>query len=183
MAQERYELLSLALSYPSQELMDLIEKRTFDKVFNEVAPFTGSLEDLEVEYCRLFVGPAHVEVPPYESVYRGHGNSMQKGNVKGSASIQVAEVYRKAGLTLNQEFTDLPDHIAVETLFIAYLESMKVVSPDEGFDEIQNQFVKNHLVQWAPVFADDVIKKTRNPWYSYIASLLTDIVIEQLRVE
>ncbi|NLB88040.1 MAG: molecular chaperone TorD family protein, partial [Syntrophomonadaceae bacterium] len=69
MTKDNYELLSIALSYPQAELLKLIRDGVFDETFGKKAPVPADLEELEVEYCRLFVGPGHVDVPPYESVY------------------------------------------------------------------------------------------------------------------
>ncbi|MFY9141159.1 MAG: molecular chaperone TorD family protein, partial [Thermacetogeniaceae bacterium] len=119
---QRFELLAKALFYPTQELMDAIKEGLYSEEFGE-APVPSNLEELEVEYCRLFVGPGRVEVPPYESVYHGHDSTMQQGLVMGPVTLEVKELYYEAGLQLAADFSDMPDHIAVETLFLAYLEA------------------------------------------------------------
>ncbi len=142
--QQQYALLAKALFYPTTELIDAVEKGLYSEEFGAV-PLPGSLEDLEVEYCRLFVGPGHVEVPPYESVYHGHDSTMQQGLVMGPVTMEVKELYYEAGLQLAAEFSDMPDHIAVETLFLAYLEAQLELSADENLLRQKHLFLKNHI--------------------------------------
>lgn len=172
----RYELLALALSYPHPELIDAIEQGRYDKEFGKSAPLPANLEELEVEYCRLFVGPGHVEVPPYESVYREHDIKMQKGLVMGPAAVEVNKLYQQAGLQLAQGFHDMPDHIAAETWFLAYLEASAQNEQEQDFFEQKRQFINEHLGQWAAAFAEAVIKVTRHPWYLYASQLLAEAI-------
>jgi TorA maturation chaperone TorD len=175
--QNRYELLALALSYPHPELVNAIEQGQYDKEFGQTAPFPVNLEELEVEYCRLFVGPGHVEVPPYESVYREHDIKMQQGLVMGPPTAAVSKLYREAGLQLAQGFHDMPDHIAAETWFLAYLEAMAAHSADgQDFLQQKRQFMDQHLGQWAGAFAEAVRKASRHAWYIYISKLLAETI-------
>jgi TorA maturation chaperone TorD len=91
--QIQYELLAMALSYPSYELLAAIKDGEFDRVFACQAPVPSSLEEMEIEYCRMFVGPGHVEAPPYESVYRGNDINLQKGCVIGQQFKGVGNKY------------------------------------------------------------------------------------------
>ncbi len=174
MVKENYDLLSLAFSYPGERLLKVIKAGIFDEVFGKNAPIPNDLEELEVEYCRLFVGPGLVEVPPYESVYRNPELNMQKGLVMNNIVFEIEKKYKKAGLKINQEFTDMPDHIAVETLFIAYLEAMDQTHPEGDFMQQKKQFLQNHLGSWGLLFANEVIKKGYHPWYIYIAEILAE---------
>lgn len=181
-AQKKYELLALALSYPKAELMTAIENGQFNQEFHKTAPIPVSVEELEVEYCRLFVGPGHVEVPPYESVYHGNDIDLQEGLVMGSSTLKVKEIYREAGLQLKNEFTDLPDHIAVETWFLAYLEAMAQFNQEEEFSQLKHQFIEEHLGQWAVPFIESVKKATRHPWYAFVSDLLSELLQAEQKV-
>jgi len=74
------------------------------------------LQPLQVEYARLFVGPFHVEAPPYGSVYLE-----TNGRLMGESTIAVKKFYQKYGLELDQDFSELPDHISAELEFVYYL--------------------------------------------------------------
>jgi TorA maturation chaperone TorD len=176
----RYELLAMALSYPAPDLMLAVEKGYFDEVFGKSVPIPASLEELEVEYCRLFVGPGHVDVPPYESVYRGQDIAMQSGLVMGQAALDVKKDYYQAGLQLADTFTDMPDHVAVEVLFLAYLEAMAETTPGGNFLAQKRRFIKDHLGQWVSPFAEAVQQKSRLPWYAFASGLLKETVQTEL---
>ncbi|MGS0764554.1 TorD/DmsD family molecular chaperone [Syntrophomonas curvata] len=174
--QSRYELLALALSYPHPELVAAIEQGRYDKEFGQTAPLPVNLEELEVEYCRLFVGPGHVEVPPYESVYREHDIKMQKGLVMGPPAAAVSKMYQEAGLQLARGFHDMPDHIAAETWFLAYLEAMSNSADGLDFLQRKQQFIHRHLGHWAAAFAEAVQRASRHAWYIYVSKLLAETI-------
>lgn len=174
--QNRFELLALALSYPNPELVDAIEQGKYDNEFGKTAPHPVNLEELEVEYCRLFVGPGHVEVPPYESVYREHDIKMQKGLVMGPPAVEVNKLYQEAGLQLAQGFHDMPDHIAAETWFLAYLEAMTKNTEEQDCLQHKQQFIDQHLGQWVVTFAEAVQKASHHAWYIYISQLLAETI-------
>lgn len=174
--QQQYELLALAFSYPQEELISAIRTGVYDKLLASSAPIPIRLEDLEVEYCRLFVGPGHVEVPPYESVYRQHDINMQAGLVMGESALEVKAKYQQAGLQITDDFHDMPDHIAVEILFLAYLEAMAGMYPEAGYQEDKQRFIHEHLGRWVEPFAREVMEHSRHPWYTFASYLLIDII-------
>lgn len=176
MLSQEYELLALAFSYPDQQLLETIHSGIFDRYFTAEVPQPGCLEDLEVEYCRLFVGPGHVEVPPYESVYRHNSHPLQQGCVMGSACVDVRRLYQEAGLMLNPGFSEMEDHIAVETIFMAYLLEQGEQEPQSPYRKQATHFLQDHLQEWAPVFAAQVEARTRHPWYAFVARELGQLV-------
>lgn len=175
-----YELLALALSYPHTDLLQTIRQGQFDGAFGRKAPVPDNLEELEVEYCRMFVGPGHVEVPPYESVYRGHDHNMQRGTVMGKAAVDVRNSYARAGLQLNASFSDMPDHIAVETWFLAYLEAMTSSDPQGEYGEHKRRFLQEHIGLWVEPFVTGVQQRGRHPWYRYASDLLLKTINQEL---
>lgn len=177
--QQQYELLALAFSYPQEELISAIQTGIYDDLFASSAPDNIRLEELEVEYCRLFVGPGHVEVPPYESVYRQHDISIQAGLVMGESAVEVKEKYQQAGLQIAEDFHDMPDHIAVEILFLAYLEAMASIHPEDSYQEYKQRFINEHLGQWVEPFAREVREHSRHPWYTFASYLLTDLIPQE----
>lgn len=180
MQKRDYELLSLAFSYPGENLFVAIKEGAFGDVFGKTAPIPETIEELEVEYCRLFVGPGVVEVPPYESIYRATELEIQKGLVMGDVAFEVQNKYKKAGLAIKKDFTDMPDHIAVEILFVAYLEAMESSNPGQNYLEHKDQFMKEHLGVWVPNFIDAIKRKGHHPWYIYVAGLLEDTIMTEL---
>lgn len=130
-----------------------------------------SLEELLVEYARLFVGPFKIMVPPYSSLYFGDKTLMS------NVSIWVLEYYKQAGLNFDRNVKDLPDHIAVETEFLYYLLFNKIKEWEEGNYENMGKlhdllvyFVNNHYRKWVPEFCNRVIEKTHNGFYKSMAT-------------
>lgn len=71
-----------------------------------------SEQDLMIEYARLFVGPYSLIAPPYGSYY------LDGGIVMGETTVAVKQIYELAGVMLNENFKDLPDHIITELEFL-----------------------------------------------------------------
>jgi TorA maturation chaperone TorD len=178
--QIQYELLAMALSYPSYELLAAIKDGEFDRVFACQAPVPSSLEEMEIEYCRMFVGPGHVEAPPYESVYRGNDINLQKGCVMGPPVAEVKKIYAESGLQLADGFADMPDHIAVETWFLAYLEAMTAVDPEGQYAETKKRFLTQHIGQWITPFYQAVQQHGKHSWYKYTVDMLHNIIQEEM---
>ncbi|AFM00281.1 MULTISPECIES: molecular chaperone [Desulfitobacterium] len=136
------------------------------------------LQDMKVEYSRLFVGPGHVVAPPYESVYKTRDDDNEIGVVMGDAAIAAKRFYRSAGLELSDDFTDLPDHIALELYFMAYLCSLEfdMANEDKEKDPIsirkmQTDFLKTHLGSWITDLSQAVDRGTNSEFYRGVAGL------------
>ena len=125
-----FKLFSLIFSYPRQDVIDEIKQMAddFPELRSALQRFTGmDLEELQVEYTRLFVSHHPTLLcPPYESYYR-------EGIVYGNASVEVREIYESRGLSYVYE-SEPPDHISVELDFLA-------ITGDEEFLERLKEWV------------------------------------------
>ena len=128
-------------------------------------------EDLSVEYARLFVGPFELLAPPYGSVYLDDG-----GRVMGDSTMQVIEIYQKEGLSRNDDFKDLPDHIAVEMEFMSYLifkerESLEKSDLDTAREYMNKQesFLNTFIRSWVPPFCKKIKEGTENGFYKALS--------------
>ncbi len=129
-----------------------------------------ALRALEVEYNRLFVGPARPPAPPYESLYRDPG-----GLVMGPSAQAVQARYTEAGFAMAPDHRDLPDHVAAELAFMACLAA-------EGeatwpWQQRAAAFLTQHLAVWLPLFCQRVRAAGRHPFYPALADL-TEAVIQ-----
>ncbi|MCK5350923.1 molecular chaperone TorD family protein, partial [bacterium] len=113
---------------------------------------TTQQEELVVEYAHLFVGPHELVAPPYGSVYLDG-----QGEVMGPSTRDVIRIYQEEGLALEENLTELPDHITVELEFLYYLVTSELKALYSGdaqeaiklFDK-QKSFLDKHLLKWAP---------------------------------
>lgn len=107
---------------------------------------------LENEYVRLFVN-ALPEVPcaPYGSVYL-------EGTLMGASTMRVAGIYRKYGLNPDE----LPDHVSVESEFLAWLSEEATHSSEarKDFDSLCA-----HFQGWTPRFLAQVEQYDQLGWY------------------
>ena len=124
---ECFRLLAACFYKPQKEIF--LQEKVFqnltsllEPVCPDAAHFSNKMsesilkyseEELSVEYATLFVGPYELKAPPYGSVYLDEGR-----RVMGDSTIEVIRMYQEAGLTLDENFKELPDHIAVELEFI-----------------------------------------------------------------
>ena len=136
--------------------------------------FLEALRTLEIEYNRLFVGPGRPQAPPYESVYRD-----PRGLVMGPAARGVERRYAEAGLAIATDHRDLPDHVATELGFMAYLAMQEAEAQGEdatAWLERERTFLRDHLTVWLPRFCQRVREVSRHPFYTALAELTMTLV-------
>jgi DMSO reductase family type II enzyme chaperone len=129
----------------------------------------GALRALEIAYNRLFVGPGRPEAPPYESFYRDRW-----GVLMGPSARDVERCYAEAGLALLPDRRDLPDHVATELGFMAYLAAQEAGADDderETWLERQRLFLQDHLSVWLPLLCRRVKEASRHAFYTALAEL------------
>ncbi len=156
----KLKFFSLIFSYPTFEVISQIKSIVEDlpdcKSMAEKI-LSMPLEDLQVEYTRLFI-TAHPSLycPPYESYYR-------EGSVYGNASVEVREIYEKSGLEYSFE-GEPPDHISVELEFLSLTE-------DRDF--------AGRMMEWVPEFARRV--KENSEIYGEFAEEMVRLIGEFTR--
>lgn len=129
------------------------------------------------DYQRLFVGPYRLEAPPYESCYRG------ERRVMGDATLRVRRHYEEEGLALRPDVRELPDHVALELLFVACLagEEARLRRTTGGGDlarclHRQERFLREHLACWIGPFSDQVRRAARSSFYRALATVAAEFV-------
>ncbi len=116
---------------------------------------------LEEQYVRAFMHSA--ERPPclpYESVYVDPGRQ-----AVGWIVALLEQEYAAAGLALSPSLQDLPDHVAVELEFMAFLcaqeaDAWNREAVREGIQALERQaaFLDKHLARWLPEWARQVAR-------------------------
>jgi TorA maturation chaperone TorD len=192
-----YRTLAYAFSPPQAEAKALyaaiLKARTSLRSNEEVTrsgvkPSEDAMTpDLGREHLRLFVGPGHIQCPPYEAVYRKDRPTMDRGLVMGPSTADVRRRYNEANLAMSQKFTDLPDHIAVEMEFMHFLCAEEAKSAEQGnlqesrkFRKMQHEFLNDHLKPWVNDFADCIIRSSKSPFYKAAADLLKEFIESEL---
>ena len=73
-------------------------------------------ESLLLDYARLFLGPSHPIAAPYGSVWLEDQKTLM-----GDSTMAVQELYHEGGFEIDEDFRELPDHIAAELEFLYLL--------------------------------------------------------------
>lgn len=126
--------------------------------------FLGQLEhseDAEAhrrEYMRLFVGPAKLAAPPWESVYAEQGRSLFT-----ATTLEVRNAYRAMGMLPAAYPQVADDHLAIELSFMARLAEQMDQTADGGDEQgygrahdASEAFLDQHLLKWIDRYAADI---------------------------
>jgi putative dimethyl sulfoxide reductase chaperone len=131
----------------------------------------ADLEQLKVDFAKLFVGPYKLFAAPYGSVYLDG-----ERKIMGDSTLDVKNRYREAGLDTAKNFKDAPDHISAELEFMYYLifkeiEAFSNADVETAMNFVQKQkfFLEDHLMAWVPEFTCSIIKYAENPFYLNLA--------------
>ena len=119
---------------------EVIQKWNLENVEEEI-------EDIEVEYTRLFLGspPIKAVCSPYESYWK-------QNTIMGSPVENLSRLFNEFGLEISKDYVDLPDHVSVELEFMFIINKMIVNSINANEkNEVNNlllvkrKFVDEHL--------------------------------------
>ncbi len=134
------------------------------------------LEEMAVEYTRLFLGPGK-HISPHESVHHQREDG-QWGQLWGKSTVDVKKFIEAAGFHYESEYKGLPDHISVELEFMQQvIEREDQAWGEDDRDgalycrEIEKRFIEEHLIRWIPIFCDKVIRESELPFYREMATL------------
>jgi TorA maturation chaperone TorD len=140
------------------------------------------LEELKIDFARLFVGPYSLLAPPYGSIYLE-----RERKIMGNSTLYLLETYRNAGVDLSDNFRDAPDHIAAELEFMYFLVFKEVEALENsdiertfGFLEKQRAFLREHLGAWVFDFAESIEEKAEDDFYKNLARATKAFVKQEL---
>jgi TorA maturation chaperone TorD len=130
-----------------------------------------NFDDVVADYTRLFIGPGSVLAPPWESVF------VEKGRmIFQKATLDVRDWYRRHGLQSVKLYQEPDDHIGLELRFLAHLAGEGLSALEQGDDvafeaanDAQRRFLSGHVLNWAPVWCDQVMVYTRTDFYRGVA--------------
>ena len=148
---------------------------SLDDMFNN-KPRDQLLEDLSIEYSRLFFGPGH-HISPHESLHV-KARFGEENEFWGASTVAVKKFMEGAGLQVAESFIGMPDHISAEFEFMQRLLEIEADAWNDGdkdlganIQNIENRFFDEHLSQWVNQFCDKVIDATDNLFYRQFAEV------------
>lgn len=195
MARQRSDIYGfLAMVYRQEVISDFLEQIKdprflgvlsdlgvqFDDDFLQ-KPEKELLEDLAIEYTRLFLGPGR-HISPHESVHHEKDNS-KWGQLWGDSTVEVKKFVETTGLEYQTDYKGLPDHISVELEFMQQLTLRENQAwEEEDVDgaascrKIEKKFIEEHMVPWVPAFCDKVMESAGSGFYRGVAGLTKKFV-------
>lgn len=140
------------------------------------APSEKLIEDLTIEFTRLFIGPGP-HISPHESVNIEYGNPLE-ATLWGPETVAVKAFIEATGLEYDDTFTDMPDHISAELEFMQRLATKEAEAWAEPNEEvatniltIEKRFLDEHLSRWVSSFCDKVAERSEHPLYREFAEV------------
>ena len=144
----------------------------------------AGLGALEWDFNRLFVGPGEMRAPPWESVHR----SKTKLTFQ-EPTLQVREVYQRFGVEAPGIHHEPDDHLGLELAFVATLSDQAAGAAARGDTahlarcfQAQRDFLRDHLLAWAPACLALVEKHAETDYYRGAARLALGSLDESARL-
>jgi TorA maturation chaperone TorD len=132
------------------------------------------LDQLELEYAMLLVGPGQTPVIPFESAYGGEG----KLSLMREPALNARKIYLEAGLMMEKFQSQPEDYLGAELEFMYYLCNSsleKLKQAEEGeFDrlvELQDKFLTEHLFNWGEEFAEKLYQNATSKLLKGVAKI------------
>lgn len=130
-------------------------------------------EAIQADQLVLFLGVGKPLAPVWESIYF-HEDRL----IFQEETLQVRQWFARFGLQFEHLHREPDDHIGIELSFVAHLASLALQALDAGQIEkaaelLHNQgaFLNEHLLRWAPAWADLVEANARTDFYTGLACL------------
>ena len=130
-------------------------------------------DTLLLDYTRLFLGPMHIIAKPYGSVWLERDKELM-----GDSTMAVQNLYREGGFDMDEEFHELPDHIAAELEFLYLLIYRENEARRDGKPEalqaktaLRKRFLDEHLGRWIGPFTAAVRAGAQSGFYRELAAL------------
>jgi TorA maturation chaperone TorD len=138
-------------------------------------------ETLLVDYTRLFLGPVAPLAKPYGSSWQDGQQTLMR-----ESSMEVQELYAQGGFEVDDDFHDLPDHVAVELEFL-YLLIFRETQATAGGDvdamsamsALRRQFLAEHVGVWIGPFTTAMHDGAETAFYRELAGLTARFVAEE----
>lgn len=180
-----FRLLSECYLMPSQHMLgnihDLADMLNFvcpevarpSRQLESICKHDCEIEQIKVDYARLFVGPYTLLAPPYGSVYLEGQH-----RVMGNSTLDVMKGYMEVGLSISEDFRDAPDHISAELEFMYYLVLKEIEAIAGGeytiaadYLEKQKCFLESHLGVWISEFSARVMEGAETEFYRTLSAI------------
>lgn len=151
--------------------------QTIGEAFHATTP-----QALLLDYTRLFLGPMDILAKPYGSVWLDQAKTLMN-----DSTMAVLELYKEADFEMDEEFRELPDHVAAELEFLYLLifrENEALRAGDaaklEQARNLKRRFLTEHLGRWIGPFAAAMRGNAQTDFYRQLADLTEKVVKQEV---
>lgn len=137
------------------------------------------LQELLIDYTRLFLGPVAAPARPYGSVWLGPDQELMQ-----ASTLALVDLYREAGFDVADDFRELPDHVAAELEFLYLLLFREHRAQRDGdaprageVADLKRRFLDAHLGRWVGAFAAATAGHAQCAFYRELAALTERFVM------
>jgi TorA maturation chaperone TorD len=130
-------------------------------------------DSLLLDYTRLFLGPNHIIANPYGSAWMSGEKTLMQ-----DSTLAVEELYQEGGFEIDEDFRELPDHIAAELEFLYLLiyrenEARRNDDPEAltAMASLRKRFLGEHLGSWVGPFTTAIKAGAKSVFYRELAEL------------
>jgi putative dimethyl sulfoxide reductase chaperone len=134
------------------------------------------LEELLIDYTRLFLGPIEAPAMPYGSVWLGTDKELMR-----ESTMAVLALYEEGGFGIAEDFRELPDHVAAELEFLYVLLFREGRGGGDEVAALKRRFLAEHLGRWAGPFTDAVKAGAQCAFYRELGDLTNRFVASEAR--
>lgn len=129
------------------------------------------LQDLLVDYTQLFVGAPQAQAKPYASVWLSTDPELMQ-----DSTMALLKLYEQGGFEMDEDFRDLPDHVAVELEFLYLLNfqlnqarAVDDTAAAQAVEVLRTAFLVGHLGRWLGGFILAVHHNAQTDFYRELA--------------
>lgn len=144
-----------------------------------------AIEQVSVEYTRLFVGPPKPAAPPWETMYRSDNVTVGFGD----PTFEMRRLLREAGLQLSNENNQYEDHMGIELLYISVQCERLSCGLATGQEEMTNElaarirlFAAEHPASWIDLLIERVGEAFPEGYFVHVLRLgreMLKVIAEQ----
>ena len=132
-----------------------------------------TLQELLVDYTRLFLGPVQPLAKPYGSYWLSGETKLMQDSTR-----ELLDLYAQGGFEIDESFHELPDHVAVELEFL-YLLVFRQNRARRDADaaalgellRLEQRFLGQHLGAWFVPFTAAMAAGAQTDFYRELAAL------------
>ncbi len=184
-----YKLLSrIFLLEMNEDILEKIEKL---ENFQDIFPTYSTWEErtkksrykliqevLNVDFTDISL----MHLVPYESFYVRDDGMIESGGANPTTQLYNDFGYR---VDLDKGRIVSPDHVAVEMEFMSMLIDAQIKALKKGAEDIskdlkdqQESFLRDHILQFAPMYFLNVAEQARTPFYKDSAKSSLEFLLE-----